>query len=88
MKSQSEFSGCASALGGAFTINPYDVDEIAEKCRQNIKGDIILKSKENAKIEQILNTFKLGIQLLSELKNILKNFLTFLRKKFSPKNFS
>jgi trehalose-6-phosphate synthase len=32
----SEFSGCARALGGAFTINPYNVEEIASKIYESI----------------------------------------------------
>lgn len=46
----SEFAGCARALGGAFTINPYDVDEIAERIRKAID----IQSQEKVqRMEQI-----------------------------------
>jgi trehalose-6-phosphate synthase len=32
----SEFSGCARALGGAFTINPYNIEEISSKIYESI----------------------------------------------------
>ena len=32
----SEFSGCARALGGAFTVNPYDSEDIANKIAEAV----------------------------------------------------
>jgi trehalose-6-phosphate synthase len=32
----SEFSGCGRALGGAFTINPYNVEDISQKIYEAI----------------------------------------------------
>ena len=67
----SEFAGCARSLSGSFTINPYDIEDIASKIDEaiNINNDIKqLRMQQSFEYVQRHSTLKWAQNFLLDLK--------------------